>query len=666
MYIPVLTPWLEKRQRSSGVGSDAQQWLIDALGGVPGKAGITVNNTTAMRMVTVYACVRIISESMASLPLKVYQRTGTDRGKKEAPTHPLYRLLHDAPNADMTAMQLRETLQAHILTWGNGYAYIVRDQMGSPAEIYPLMPNVTRCERTPGGTELVYITRLPTGEERRLRPESVLHIRGLGWDGLTGYSPIHMAREAIGMGLAAEEFGARMYAQGTHLGGVVQHPEALSDEAYRRLKTSMTEQYQGLGKSHLLLILEEGAKFEKIGIPPNEAQWLDARRFQMQEISRLYRVPPHMLADLERATHTNIEHQGLEFVTQTLRPWLVRWEQAIQQRLLGDGNYFAEHVVEGLLRGDIQSRYNAYSIGRQNGWLSADEIRALENMNPLPDGHGEEYWQPLNMGVVGQEPPPPAIGPEADDERTLPRVERRSARSRSRLAARHEHLFADAYARIVNAEARDVERKARQELKSDRSHPGMDLWLEQYYRDAPEWMVKRLLPAALTLGGAIQEEVAREVGAPVGVSTALEQVIRERTHAEAMYHSVSSRNQLQRVITDAAGAGEDPFEAVRDRLDSWQETRPSVDAKRATVKEANAIAEHEYRDKGYTRKIWVTLGADPCEYCQALDGMTVSIGGYFGREGETFRPEGAEPMQISGNLRYPPLHRGCVCEIEPG
>lgn len=678
MNIPVLTPikrWLERRQRSSGVGpDDTEQWLIDAMGGLPSRAGVSVNNYTAMRLTAVFACVRIISESMASLPLKIYRRTGT--GKEEARDHPLWRLLHDAPNDEMTAMQFRETLQSHILLWGNAYAYVGWDAMGQPKELYPLMPNVTRVQRGHRGDRLVYTTTLPTGEHRRLDPKSVLHIRGLGWDGVTGYSPIQMAREAIGMGLAAEEFGARVFGQGTHLGGVVEHPESLSEPAYQRLKTSMEEKYQGLGKSHLLLILEEGAKFEKIGIPPNEAQWIDARKFQIQEIARIYRVPPHMLADLERSTHTNIEHQAMEFVTQTLRPWLVRWEQAIKQRLITNDEYSAEHVVEGLLRGDIQARYNAYSIGRQNGWLSADEIRAKENENPLPDGIGEQYWQPMNMGVMGEEPPEPTPAAEPEDEeeederqvRSRPK-QRRAAKARERIARRHEEVFKDAFGRIIGAEKRDVVRKAKQEL-GERDAGDFLKWLKDYYMAFPTTASKKLLPAASILYAAIREDVAAEVGIAPEVPPEMQVTMQERMHSAAEYHAVTSRTQIEAVMGNALEKGDDPFAAVRDRVDEWELKRPDKEARDITVRESNHIAERTYKEAGYTFKVWVVGGPNPCDFCLEMDGRVVGIEGTFLDKGDKVEvddpddPDKTLVMDRSRSVRNPPLHNHCQCQIE--
>lgn len=359
--------------------------------------GVNVTETSALRVTAVYACVRVLAETVATLPLVVYRRQ-KPRGKLRDPSHPLYTVLHDQANTEMTAMQLRETMMAHVLLWGNAYASIERDGAGNVVGLWPLLPDRTYVVRDDKTGKLVYITTLPNGEQVLLPWDQVLHIPGLSYNGIVGYSPIQCAREAIGLALAAEEFGARFFGNGARPGGVLEHPATLSDEAYKRLRSSWESMHRGLNNAQRLAILEEGMQYKPLTIPPEDAQFLETRKFQVTEICRLFRVPPHLVGDLERATFSNIEHQSIEFVVHTIRPWLVRWEQAINMKLLTPlerRRFFVEHIVDGLLRGDIASRYNAYAIARQNGWMSANDIRELENMNPIPGG--DVYLVPLNM-----------------------------------------------------------------------------------------------------------------------------------------------------------------------------------------------------------------------------------------------------------------------------
>jgi HK97 family phage portal protein len=356
------------------------------------RTGVNVTEETALYSVPVWACVRLLSETIASLPLFIYERL--PRGKRRASNHPLYHVLHLQPNPEMNSFTFRETLMAHLVTWGNAFALIEWEDNTTPKAIWPLRPDMIRVTREEGKVVYRY-TLAREGINLTLAPWQVLHIPGLGFDGLLGYSPIAMAREAVGLAMATEEFGARFYNQNAQPGVVLKHPNRLSNEARDNLRKSWEDSHRGLDKAHKAAILEEGMSLEKIGIPPDDAQFLETRKFQRSEIASFFHIPPHMIGDLDKATFSNIEQQSLEFVVYTMRPWLVRWEQAINQKLILQENYFSEFLVDGLLRGDIAARYSAYAVGRQWGWLSANDVRELENMNPI-DG-GDTYLTPLNM-----------------------------------------------------------------------------------------------------------------------------------------------------------------------------------------------------------------------------------------------------------------------------
>ncbi|SDY69274.1 phage portal protein [Thermoactinomyces sp. DSM 45892] len=351
--------------------------------------GMSVTEMNALQNATVFACVRILSESIASLPLHIYKRL-PEGGKERATDHPLYSILHSIPNEEMTAFTLWETLMGHVLLWGNAYAEIERNKAGRVVALYPLLPSITHMKRDKQTKQIYYRTVNPQTSEPIILPASkVLHISGLGFDGRRGYSVIGLARESIGLAMATEEYGSRFFGNGAKPGGVLEHPGQLSQPAVDKLRDSWNEMHQGLDKQHRVAILEEGMTYKQIGIPPEDAQFLQTRKYQKHEIAALYRVPMHMLQVLEDATFSNVEHMGIEFVTHTLRPWLVRFEQAIFMKLLTPTerkSYFVEFLVDGLLRGDIKTRYEAYQVGRQNGWLSANDIRGLENMNPIEGG----------------------------------------------------------------------------------------------------------------------------------------------------------------------------------------------------------------------------------------------------------------------------------------
>lgn len=367
-------------------------------------SGKTVNERTALQTTAVYACVRILSETIASLPLHVYRYT--EGGKTKDTEHALYTLLHDEPNPDMTSFVFRETLMSHLLIWGNAYSQILRDRSGQVIGLYPLLPDQMSVHRSEKG-KLYYVYNRyeednPNFQEKGsivLSQEEVLHIPGLGFDGLIGYSPIALAKNAVGMTLACEEYGASFFGNGANPGGVLEHPGILKDPA--KVRDSWNAVYQGTRNAHKVAVLEEGMSYKQIGIPPEEAQFLETRKFQINEIARLFRIPPHMVGDLEKSSFSNIEQQSLEFVKYTLDPWVVRFEQALKKSLLlpeEKKTHFIKFNVDGLLRGDYQSRMNGYAIGRQNGWLSTNDIRELEELNPIsPEEGGDLYLINGNM-----------------------------------------------------------------------------------------------------------------------------------------------------------------------------------------------------------------------------------------------------------------------------
>ena len=361
-------------------------------------SGKAVTERSAMQMTAVYSCVRILSEAIAGLPVHLYRYDGSG-GKEKATTHPLYFLLHDEPNPEMTSFVFRETLMTHLLLWGNAYAQIIRNGKGEVVALYPLMPNRMTVDRDADG-HLYYEYQTSQDEAHtmdgsrvRLLPSDVLHIPGLGFDGLMGYSPIAMAKNAIGMAIACEEYGAKFFANGATPGGILEHPGVVKDP--ERVRESWNSAFGGSANANKVAVLEEGMKYTPISISPEQAQFLETRKFQINEIARIFRIPPHMIGDLEKSSFSNIEQQSLEFVKYTLDPWVFRWEQSMQRALLSmdeKKEYFFKFNVDGLLRGDYQSRMNGYATGRQNGWMSANDIRELENLDRIPEEEGGDLY----------------------------------------------------------------------------------------------------------------------------------------------------------------------------------------------------------------------------------------------------------------------------------
>ena len=364
-------------------------------------SGKVVNEKTAIQMTAVYSCIRILSEAIAGLPLFVYQY-GSDGSKEKYLDHPLWRVLHDEPNPEMTSFVFRETMMNHLLLTGNAYAQIIRNARGEVVALYPLMPDRMMVDRDSQG-RLYYRYRRSiddapvVGKNKQsdviLAPSDVLHILGLGFDGLVGYSPITMAKNAVGLAIAAEEYGAKFFANGAAPSGVLEHPGTIKDP--ERIRQSWQSTFGGSANSNKIAVLEEGLKYTPIAISPEQAQFLETRKFQINEIARIFRVPPHMLADLEKSSFSNIEQQSLEFVKYTLDPWVIRWEQAMNKSLLLESekiDVFTKFNVDGLLRGDYASRMTGYATARQNGWMSANDIRQLENLDRIPVELGGDLY----------------------------------------------------------------------------------------------------------------------------------------------------------------------------------------------------------------------------------------------------------------------------------
>jgi len=626
------------------------------LGGWVTDSGVQVTPERSLQSTAVLACVRVLAETVAALPLHIYRRR-SDGGKERATDHPLYSLLHDAPNDEMTSYQFRETMMLHLTTWGNAYAQIQRNGAGRPIALWPLRPDRMEVRRVQSTGELVYLYR-KDGEAVLLMPNEVLHIAGLAFDGLVGYSPIALARQAVGLALATEEFGARFFSNDARPGGVLEHPALLDDEAYKRLQKSWEERHSGLSGSHRVAILEEGMKFHEIGIPPEDAQFLQTRRFQVNEIARIYRVPPHLIGDLERSTYSNIEQQSIEFVVHTIGPWLVRWEQRLNMQLLfprEQDEYFVEHLVNGLLRGDIRSRYEAYAIGRQWGWLSVNDILRLENMNPVPDG--DTRLIPLNMVPVGDGQAQRSIAPG--------KIERRNRyQGRRSVQESHREVFADVARRVLRRERNDVMRLARKHLT--RRDEGT-FWqaLEEFWSNHWTFIRDQFRPVMRAYMDLVARAAADEVGEDVPAGFGLDAFAEAYLNAYSARHIGKSRKAIERALTEAAQRGDDPIDALQAAMDQAVETRSENIATNETTRANGAVSEQVFAALGVLQLRWVAIG-DNCPFCTQMNGRTVEIGSFFLGDGESLDAGDAGSLSISSSIRHPPLHDGCDCMIIPG
>ena len=398
-----------------------EKWLTDLAGGGQTTSGECVNQRRAMNLAAFFACVQVLSTDIAKLPLKIY-KTLQPRGKEIFYDHPLYDILHDSPNDDMSSMSLREAMIISVLLRGDGFARIIRDQQGGGDPIglrfiYPDRVDIKQDDSVDGidpGPVFYNVKKYRSSEVQKINSEDMIHIHGISEDGVRGMSIIRCAAESIGVGLAAQKFGAAFFGNGSTMSGSIEGPIGLEDTARDNLRKSIDKLHTGAPNAHKIMVLEEGFKYARIGVPPEEGQFLESRQFTVEDICRWFRVPPHKIQHLLRATFSNIEEQSQEYVTDALGGWLIRVEQEFDRKLFkGEDGVFCEHLVNGLLRGNAAARGSFYTQGFSVGLFSANDIREFENMNPVPGG--DDYWRPLNLGKLGEEPdlpePDPVPGP---------------------------------------------------------------------------------------------------------------------------------------------------------------------------------------------------------------------------------------------------------------
>ncbi len=475
---------LERRAstRAAWHPSSGDPELVRLLGGRSVTSGVNVTQQTALAFATLFACVRNISEDTAKLPFILYRRR-SDGGRERAVDHPVYPVLHDVANAEMTAFQFRKTLTGHIATWGNAYAEKEFDGAGRLIGLWPLRPDKTWPERGRDGR--LYFKTVIDGRGHVLPFDLVLHIPGFGSDGLQGYNLVRLHEETIGLGIAYRDWMGHLLGNNCRPDVVIQHPRVLTPEAKKNLATSWQERYGGLDKKERVAVLEEGVTIKEVGFPPEQAQYITGREFTALDVCSIFRMPPHKVAMLNKAaTYASVEAQSIEYVVDTLGAWLVLWESEVSFRLLSPEErkvYYAEHLVDSLLRGDIVSRYAAYATARQNGWMNANEIRRRENMDPMGP-QGDVYLVPLNM-VPAQDVIDGNYAPKKDSP---PDVSRQSPA----LSEAHRALLEAEAARVLRREEQDVTNLVRKGLGS----PDLEARLEEFYRGHEAFAATRLEP----------------------------------------------------------------------------------------------------------------------------------------------------------------------------
>jgi len=643
-------------------------------------SGIYINAARARQISTVWNAINIIAGSIAMLPLNLMQRTN---GRTQiAAGHPYHDLFHNTFNPEINNSFLaRETLQEHLLLRGNCYAEIRRgygNNKNAPdiVALYPLNPDNVLLRRNKDTKDLEYLVTTPDGKATIIQRVNMLHIPGLGSNGLTGYSVVSLARESLGLAAVAEKFGSSFFAKGTHPGIIVKHPGKLSEPAHNSLRNDLTEKYSGLGQAHRLMLLEEGMDVAKLGFSPEDSQFLETREFQVEEIARWFNLPPHKLKKMDRATFSNIEHQNIEFLTESLMSWLIRWETCLNTQLLTpvqrkQGLYF-KFNAGAMLRGDTKSRYEAHAIGRQGGWLSVNEIRAMEDMNPIENG--DVYLEPLNMAPAGtqateadpqQVPADDPTGTEKEKKALLPPAEIRDwdPIARNTVAADYAKAISEKLSAIIKTETESI-RLAVGRIGDDDFINKFIGFINSFYDEE-----NGSFPASFRESmGPILENYLLDVIPLAAAEAELETELTDELtdfvdgyidRFVGRYMDTSSRQLSTLVLSDP-----EPAEAVLERMDKWEEDRPEDTAKYEKVRASNAMALAVWWSAGIGG-VWETVGKS-CPWCKALHGKKIMPGENFVGPG-MFEPSGATgSMKIRGIVRHAPLHKGCDCRIRPG
>jgi HK97 family phage portal protein len=627
-------------------------------------SGVTVTEAQAFGYAAFYAAVRVIAESVAGLPLILYERDG-ERGRRRATEHKAYALLGSRPNEYQTAYSFRESRQVSLCTRGNAYAEILREGP-TPVELLPLDASrvAVRLER---GRAVYDID----GGRRTLNAGQMMHVQNLG-SGLEGWSPLRLAREQIGQGIAADRHGARFFANAATPGGVLSYPGQFEDEEdIRRLRASVSNQASG-DNAHKTLVLEEGMTWAPMSMPNDDAQWLESRRFSTEEIARIFRIPPHMIGVLDRATFSNIEHMGIEFVVHTLRPWLIRWEQELNYKLLEEEDrkrFYFEHLVEDLLRGDTETRFAAYATAIQNGYMTRNEVRQRENLEAM-EGL-DEFLVPLNLGGVSEQSPPEDEqdddaergDPPEVEQRTEQRadVQRRSLTDRQQTMASFRSVFEDAARRVINRETNQVRKMARRFLEATPvDTEGFLAWLRKYYTDTiPEFVRDAFGPAFAAYAGQLLRVISDELGRGVGDVDAFLDAYMD---AFASRYSMRNRIRLEETVTKSGTS--DLIGAVGAILLLWREKRAASVASSELVQLNGATSRVSYENAGVEKLVWVAVGSDTCPICDEMDGRVVGVREAFVQEGDSVAggPEQGG-IRASSTVRHPPIHDGCDCMI---
>jgi HK97 family phage portal protein len=604
--------------------------LKDVISEGETSSGILINERTALGIPAVFSCIRVLAESIANLPLIVYERLG-DGAKQRAKTFSLYSILHDSPNHLMSSIELREMLVGHLCVRGNAYCYIERDN-GEVKALWPLNP-VNMNVRV-NNNDLLYEYTF-NGTRRKYSREDILHLRGLSSDGIMGYGPLQMFRNTFGSTVAVGDYAANYFKNDASPGGILTTPHSLAADAGKNLKDAWNEGFRGSGKKHKVAILDNELKWEAIGISPQDSQMIETQKFSVVQIARIYRVPLNLIMDYDRSTYSNVTEQNRSFLTHTLTPWLTKIEQAIFRALLTETErkrYFIEHLTHNFLRANTKERYEAYEIGKRAGFLSANEIRGYENLNKISGGD-----------IFETKPP--------EVKKKSIRNQKRGIENRDRITNAFNPLILDAVSQVVNRESIQIKR-AINKYNTGREITSFRSWLDNFYSEIiPEFIKKKVGPVLRSFAITIQKESEAEINI---ARSDLTNFIEKHIDHYKEGHVRSSLGQLLNLLEEKG------VDEIEKRVDEWAKNNHKAEkiAKRQVVTTSNLIFAEVAFGAGY--KIMSNTRDESCQWCNQLNGKIVGRGGFMLKSGDWQSSDG-QIMNVSRSHVTPSYHKGCDC-----
>ena len=640
--------------------------------GIPVSAGVEISEHNALYNSDVYKCVELISTTIATAPLITYKRL--DRGKDRATNHKYYDLLRYRANKTMTAARWRQLAMGHVLTWGNHYSFKIRDKSNQITGFFPMNPSRMEIYWDEKKDKISYVYKLPSGKEVKYFRDRILHLYGFGFDGLKGYSPIALQREGIGLSKAARIAAAKFYGNNATPGGLLTTDKRLNKDQTDAIKKDWKAIHEGPENFHELAVLDQNLKWQVVGLPPKDAEYLQTGKWTGIDIAGWYRVPPELIGYVDTGTSwgTGVEQRQIAFGMYTIEPWMVNLEQDFQLQLFGNSKmHFCEFLMDNTLRADVKSRAELIRTEFNAAGISPNEIRALGNRNPMPGG--DEVFVPLNMVPLsmakelaetvveeGGADQPEGL-PERGVRKSQLLLTKRSSDKRKQISNSYLGTFKDAAQRVVNSEIREVRKAVKKNLQRDTE--SFDAWLEDFYFNHAGFIRDLLSPIWLQYAYAIRAVVAVETGQPEAVPEKFEEFAKKFIDTYSNRHAATNRKHLSKTMRDAIERGEDAGQAINDLLDHWRDTRAEIMATHDVVEGDSAFATYAYVLAGYRQKVWQTRG-DSCPYCKALDGKVIGIEAPYLSPDTPFEPEGADhALHVGGMRKYPPAHKNCDCSI---